>query len=368
MEETPSRGQVATIGTCAALVTLARLDHVLLVAPAIVLSALRVARAHTNTSNRVRRLLILGTCACGPVVLYMLLNRAWLGSYFPVSGNVKSTFPFLLLDKPAIAAQLVETAVEPPPLWLPRLWRLAQICVPALAALIYLWVMARRGALTLRDFGAPLALGVLVLAGYDFWFVPAILQGHWYFPVSLPAVTLLFVLAHAGSPGASRAGTSAAPVAPVVAAVALCVVVFLAVHRSPTYHEGFRAFHYEEAPKVRARFAKVSPRFFAIDDGNISFSTGFPAMASEGLMIDAAALPATRAGRLGDLAVERGYDHFTIFAYSDFREATDANGRPSPAFFLSRFGGKLADPSAYAVSLVYLADDRSFGVFKVRKR
>ncbi len=363
-EERPSRAALAKLGLVCSLVVLARLDHALFIAPLVAMVALRVLR--DPRPDRGPALFWLLFAAAGPVLAYVLANRIWFGAALPVSGALKSTFPMPYLDKPAYLWRVVADAGHPPTLWLPLTWRLMQILIPCLAAALYLALRRRRnvGART-RDLGVPIALGMLLLGAYDFFFVPLMHQGHWYFPVSVPAVTLLAILLVARREPESRRYSTPAE----LAVAALSLAIFFAVQHAPDYHAKFRDFYFREAPELKRRFAGRLPRLFSTDDGIVGFATGFPTMSATGLMIDAAAEQAALENRLGELALERGYDLFTGFGYLDFRGFVEPNSRKlSERWMSANLARHLRQPGAYQYALEYLSKDGSFGLLRVAPR
>jgi len=78
-------------------------------------------------------------------------------------------------------------------------------------------------------------------------------------------------------------------------------------------YEKFWAYRAEAADKIRSLGAGV--RLVSYDDGIIAYSLGIPAMAGLGFALDCQASNAKAAGRLFDLAYERGFRWFTSLVY-----------------------------------------------------
>jgi hypothetical protein len=364
LTERPSRAALAKLGLVCSLVVFARLDHGLFIAPLVAMVAWRVLR--DPQPDRGLALFCLLFAAGAPVLAYLLANRFWFGAALPVSGSLKTTFPIPFLDKPESLGTLVASAGHPPPLWLPRTWRLMQILLPCLVAALYLALRRwRDGGARARDLGVPISLGILLLGAYDFFFVHLLHQGHWYFPVSVPAVTLLAILLVARRGPVSR--RYAIPTELAVASLSLAI--FFVVQRTPDYHAKFRDFYFREAPELKRRFAGRLPRLFSTDDGIVGFATGFPTMSATALMIDAEAEQAALENRLGELALERGYDLFTGLGYIDFHGFVEPNSRQLSASWMSaNLARYLRQPGAYQYALEYLSKDGSFGLLRVTPR
>ena len=363
LERVASHSSLLRIGLVCALLVLARLDHALLILPLLMSLASRIWR--DQGAAPVRRIASLASAVALPVLAYLVASYLLTGSALPVSGALKSTFPYPSMINLRTLVEVVLHPEAPALAWYPRAWRLMQLLLPQLAAAAYLAWAARRARGGNPDLGVPLALGMLVLGAYDLAYVPLMQQGHWYFPVSIPGVTLLWLLwlgRRAPAPAqASRSWLMAAAVA-----LGSCLI-FLWTQRLDSYHAGFREFFERQAPELRAHYLGREPRLFSIDDGIVAFATGFPTMSGTGLMVDVAALSAAREGRLGDLAIARGYERFTGLGYVDYRKMLDPRtGLPSPRWIDASFGRKLSDPSKFRYSLVYVSKDREFALLRVQ--
>lgn len=292
-----TRTRAIVFGASWGALVLARLDHVLLALPVLVWLSWH--------HRRQWRLMFFVLLAFGLTLsFYLVPNRLWFGSFMPVSGSIKSSFPYVNHFNLARVWACV-THFKQQTYW--RLYRVEQIVIPMLVALVYLV-----GAAIVRPRGRvaqlliPLGAGVLLLGAYDLLYVELMLQGHWYQPVSVLYVSLvLFVMV-----GSIRRPT-------IVFALALCVSLagFFKLHRYVTAGQEFASFFYDVAPKVREHYAGRVPHLLENDDGIISFSTGFPAMAGMGLALDPEAAQAWMHANIVPLAVSRGFDHMTSWLY-----------------------------------------------------
>ena len=374
------RGRDAcAFGLALAAVVLSRLDHVLFVLPVL---------AGVATSSLAMRgwrgpvWLLVGAFSL-PVALYVVLNHHFYGTFVPVSGALKSGFPY-------VNDQNIDDVIR---FWsqpwrgtfLTRAYRHFAAEVPAMAALLYLAVVIQikpfHGAVLVRTrrwtgrqhvFLALSALGVLLLALYDVLFVRWIDQGHWYFPastlfVSLAVLSLAAPVERAIADWWARQGWGRRPVRTLLAiwltvGTGVVVVVFARFHRQLGYHSNYADFYFAEAPKVRDHYGSAMPKFVEGDDGIVAYSLGAPTM-STGMGLDPAGAAAFSRGDLLALALARGYDRLTSLVYS----RGDALGRePSPEQ-LRAWARQLApflDSNGYDFALDYLSADGHFAVVR----
>jgi len=316
----------AAYGALCSLLVLARLDHALLVAPLLAVYGLRALRLRTRESAH---------CALAawfsfgaPVAIYLLLNWLLVGAAMPTSGTAKSSFPHLG-NSGAHGLVQIRTAFETGTRYLGLVYREAQILVPCVVALLLIpWLLryrstgarlepsGRRTADAWDFFLVQVGFGVLILGAYNWFFVNIYHHGHWYFPVSCVFVSLaLFRLLLLPRFVARRAPP--ARWAGAVAIVAFCVFFFLRFHREPAYHENYADFCLEEASRLKHAYRGKEPKLLSIDDGVIAYCTGFPTMNGRGLALDLPATLAFKQGKLGHLAVARGYDRVVSLVYAN---------------------------------------------------
>lgn len=316
----------AGYGALCSLLVLARLDHALLVAPLLAVYGLRALRLRTRASAH---------CALAawfsfgaPVAMYLLLNWLWVGAALPTSGSAKSSFPHLG-NSGAHGLVQIQTAFETGTRYLGLVYREAQILVPCVVALLLIpWLLryrstgaplepgGRRTTDAWDSFLVQVGFGVLILGAYNWFFVNIYHQGHWYFPVSCVFVSLaLFRLLSLPrfvarwAPPARWAGA--------VAIVAFCVFFFLRFHREPAYHKNYADFCLEEASRLKQSYRGKEPKLLSIDDGVIAYCTGFPTINGRGLALDPPDTLAFKQGKLGPLAVARGYDRVVSLVYAN---------------------------------------------------
>jgi hypothetical protein len=163
-----------------------------------------------------------------------------------------------------------------------------------------------------RAFLLATSLGVLMLASYNFLFVPTYSQGHWYMPLGTLLVSLIALDASDQWLADVRPTRAAAAVG---VAMLIGVAFFIGLHRQPDYHARFSQFFFDEAPLVRARFADHPPKLVEFDDGIVSWATGFDATSGFGPGLDVEGARALTRGELFATAERRGFNHVTSLVY-----------------------------------------------------
>jgi hypothetical protein len=313
-----SRRAVAAAAVAAALLVLARLDTALIVASwiGVLLGAAWLRRDAAMARAAVAIAVVVATT----VGLYLLVNVLYAGRPMPVSGATKSSFPDPSLANLRDFADLLrgdhEFARE-------RLYRHWPMLLPALVALLWLATQLpglQRSAVTaapdaLARYRLALtgtAVGVLAMSAYDMLFVALSTQGSWYLSVSTVFVTLA-ALEALQAPARVRLPSAAVLAGAAVASVA----VFVTLSHPAGYHARFARFYLDEAPKIRAHHRDAPPRLLAWEDGIDAYALGFPSMSGTSLMLDGAAWDAWHDGRLLDMALRRGFDHFSSVSYLD---------------------------------------------------
>jgi hypothetical protein len=304
-----SRAIDVQLGVALSILLLSRLDHAALAVCLLGVYALR------EPCWRGPRLLALAAVA-GPfgftLAAYLGFNWLSAGSLLPVSGAVKSSFPESSIANLFYLDRIINL---PAAARFGELWRMVQMLLPAIAAVFALpWLVGLRWRERHDALTWPLivcSLFVLALTAYNFLFVNAWHQGHWYYPVSIVQMTLLALyLWEKGRPVAD--GWGAALVAGASAAAALLFFGF--VYHDPGYNTTYSRM-YEARDELKEHFAAAPPRMIEYDDGIVSFATGFPAMSGLGFAIDREAVPWVRNGRILWLAYERGFDHIVSLNY-----------------------------------------------------
>jgi hypothetical protein len=350
----------ALFGAAAAFMTLARLDHALLVLPVVLAFVLR------------RRwpsgLLALSAFAI-PLAVYLLINRLWIGVAFPMSGAMKSTFPYYdaynLRQIPEVWAHLDCWAL------VVTYWREAQLCFPMVFALLYLALtlkvsaLPRGAALQIRDSAAdvdrflvPAAVGVLLLGGYNFLFVPLIHQGHWYFPVS----TLFITLAVLAVFGRFRRAPKWLPPAVLATLFVVGIFVFVKYHRSEEFHARFARLYFEEGPRIRAHYRNRAFKILEFDDGIVAYSAGVPAMSGT-LMLDPEGLKAQSTQSFFKLAFRRGFDRVASFAYAPENLSRLTKARNGATEYVRKWAGSEID--GFDFTFDYVSKNKQFAIVRM---
>ena len=311
------RRRPGVFGSCLALLTLARLDQLFVAASIYTVIAWR-ERWWRNTASLRLGVILTGGFAL-PLLVYLVMNFFFFGTIVPVSGQLKSTFPWPTIQNARTAAHVVGSffGAPRPPIF--DYWRVFQLAVPGMAALLAPFLLRRDRAFLLAT-----SLGVLMLASYNFLFVETYGQGHWYMPLG----TLLVSLIALDLSDQWLADVRPTRVATIVGvAMLIGSAFFLRLHRHTDYHARFSQFFFDEAPLVRARFAGHPPKLLEFDDGIVSWATGFDAMSAWGPGLDAAGALALKRGHLFDVADERGFTHATSLVYFGGRGLSEASSR-----------------------------------------
>jgi hypothetical protein len=344
-------------GFVAALMTLARLDHGLLVLPVLLAFA-----ARRRMRARIAALLAFGL----PIGAYLLMNQIWVGAAFPLSGAMKSMFPYFSsenlrrltdLASPSNCDSLVVFY-----------WREAQLCVPMLFAVLYLAVTLRirpapqgitvdlRPSTTSVDrFMVPVAFGVLALGAYNFLFVYLLAQGHWYFPVSTAFITLFVV--------ALFQRRRPIPHWWIAVFMVLGVCIFVRYRRSAEFHARFARLYFDEGPRVRARYGAAGFKLLEFDDGIVSYSLDVPSMSGT-LMLDRESAVAKGSGNLFRCASRRGFDRIASFQYGPM-DLPQLLGQPGGAEETVRRNAAGDDISPFDFHFDYVSEDREFAIVRM---
>jgi hypothetical protein len=352
-----STGRAALFGAALAAATLSRLDHVFFSLAFLAILAPSLADAMVR-----RRFSIALLAFAAPIAVYLTLNHVLVGTAFPVSGSLKSTFPHPVNRNLEQTVQLLRG---------PRDFALAvrqtQMILPFLAATLFL-LTRLAGRLRGVSSAAPftrlldgLAIGTLLLASYGYWFVRPLHQWHWYYPVSTLFVGLLAACAiDRVLPATSRI---ARPLAVTIAVATICV--FVGTHRQLDYHRFYADFYFDEGPLLRAHYAGREPRIVEFDDGIVAFTTRFPAMSGLGLNLDPEAAAAYRTKSLLPVALGRGFDRITALVYA--RDlVTDRLGRGDPGALRDYAEVILRrDVKDYDVSLDYHSEQSRFAIVRL---
>lgn len=359
-----STRRAAFFGAALAAVTLSRLDHVFFSVAFLVILAPSLADATVR-----RRFAVALATFAAPIAVYLALNQVLVGTAFPVSGSLKSSFPHPVQRNVVQTMQLLRGPRD-----FDMAVRQVQILLPFLAAGFFLvtrWGGRLRGAASAQGSTGTaftrlldgLAIGTMLLAAYGYWFVPLVHQWHWYYPVSALFVGLLVARAiDRFVPSTSRIAR------PLAVAIAVATVfVFVKMHRQPDYHRLYADFYFDEGPALRAHYEGREPRIVEFDDGIVAFTTGFPTMSGLGLNLDPEAAAAYRAKKLLPLALGRGFDRITALVYSRWL-VTDRLGAGRPRALRAYAQAVLRhDVEGYDVSLDYFSERGGFAIVRMTR-
>jgi hypothetical protein len=317
---------------------------------------------------------------------YLVVNEFMFGSVVPVSGRLKSSWPTPTATNARALFGLVGWIfghARPQFFWI---WRALQSAIPTLIALLSplallevkasgdgAWIVSWAGPRPLLSQAlAATALGVLVLHGYNFFFVRIEHQGNWYYPVSILFVSMValqaaervrpWVREHLGI---ARVRSQRVEISLCGALALLGVAFHLRFDRVPGYHDAYASFYFEEAPRVRAAFAANPPRLLELDDGIVAYATGFQAMSATGSGLDLDAARAFEQGKLVPLALARRFDHVASLVYLDFAALGEEATPEALRTLMVRSSVNLREAAEHRLQLAYRAKRGRFGILKV---
>jgi hypothetical protein len=354
-----TRRHAIGLGLLLAMVTLARLDHVL-IAGAIIAPALwrRDPAERRNGWTAAAAFAV-------PIGAYALANWIGFGSPMPVSGGLKSSFPHV---STANLGRLWMCLRHPVSQSYYRMSRIEQIVIPMAVALVYLgWAIRARATLgPLARMLAATAVGLWLLGLYDLLYVDLALHGHWYLPVSTLFVSLA-ALVWLGRWGAlrrlERSWVSAG--AGVALAATLALLGFVKLHRYVYVMRSYADFYFDKVPLIRQHYGADVPHLLENDDGIVSFATGFPAMAGMGLALDPEGARAWLAGEIIPLAVTRGFNYVTSMAYWNAYSLDLGSPEAQVSAFLQSHL-YVPGPERFTFKVDYV--DREFAILRVDRR
>jgi hypothetical protein len=154
-------------------------------------------------------------------------------------------------------------------------------------------------------------------------------MGHWYTPVSVCFVSLVFLIPVQRSREISN---PAVAIWRPALLIILVLAIFFYVHRRSEYHWLFADFYFNEAPAVRDFYSNRGepPLVIEVDDGLIAFATRFPMISGTGLMLDVEAADALRQNRFAALALARGYHRAASLVYMTPKGVRQGPGNLNP--------------------------------------
>jgi hypothetical protein len=330
--------RLAALSLVLTLLTLSRLDDVFLFVPFVLYLTL-AAPSLRQGAGRALALVALPSVVIGA---YLLFNLGYAGAALPLSGAEKAQGPIggLLRNAYAVLTVLVPLADirgAGPVIWGSEAWRVLQMVLPALAALLWMalrpprqWAPPHDASEHQRTILFLLAGYVVLKAAYNFVFVGIWHQGHWYYPVSIMTFNLLAAAGLAEGttrmiPDRLRFRIGARALAlPLRSTAPLACVVFLAISAATfasikARHDNHRPnfLFWTEREAIQKALDERCPAcgILSFDDGIVAYSLASPTMNGLGLQLDKEAVEAKRSGRLLDIARARGFRLLTSLNY-----------------------------------------------------
>ncbi len=346
----------AILGFIASLLVLSRLDHIFIAGGLLLYFCVQIITAKTKFS--IQQLLIFAGCLLIPIIIYMLINYSYANTFMPVSASAKSTFPIPTIENFFYLIFVLRYPFSDHR-WLDNFYRITQIIIPSLVAIVAIqrWLTQTSSKVQyldkIDDFLAMTGVGVLGLAFYNFFFVRFYGPGHWYFPVSILYVTLVFI----NMVDKNSKGTMIHTWKLVLYSL-ICLLVFVIMHRRVGYHDNYIRFYFDEAKQIQTYYQNNPPQILEYDDGIIAFSLGYPTMSGFGFALDQEAFVEAQNDKLVDIAFERGFDRITSLSYKNFSQ-TNAED-PEMVWFLP--------VDRYKFTVEYASPDHFFGIIQINKK
>ena len=309
-----SKHQVILTGLVLSNLFLSRLDHIFIV---LTVEATLLVRTvvERKWKDGFSAIFLIGLITAAVLGLYMTANQVYSGSWLPVSGAIKSTFPSPIAGQWKLNEIKQVLGQINTPDFGPGIWRYTQLVLPMAFALVififYSGQIFRRKIDDLGWFWWMSATSALFIGFYNFLFVPTLDQGHWYFPVSILFVAIFTVYMLERLLPQRFSYTAS------LILVGLVSLFFLFVYHDPTYNQRYVWF-YDEAEYIRAYYDGSMPELIEYDDGIIAYTTGFQTLAGFGFCLDKEAFQALQENRLLDLAFNRGYRYIASYYYFGF--------------------------------------------------
>ncbi|HRI65876.1 MAG TPA: hypothetical protein PK156_16630 [Polyangium sp.] len=334
-----------------------------------------------------------------PLVAYLLLNHFLIGSALPISGRMKSTFPFINFENMDVARRWFNDAIRLRVYRLDDHWRVLQIWIPiffaVLAPLVVFRLRLRRNRMIItwpkeapRRGGLLLmtSFGIVALGLYDFLFVLVYGVGHWYFPISTLFVSLLALhgaerlrlawiarwMQKEETPRRARLRRITRLAIPVML-VATIAALFPVFHRMPNYHLKYAQFALDDGPAFRQFAQENDVKILDCDDGIVAWVANVPAMSATGLGLDPEAAQArtttTSNSNLMQLAMKRGYFYAATLVYVDMSRLKSGSSRELLTW-MSTTGAflQLGHLNEYTWRLAYLTPKRDFAVLQAKAK
>lgn len=335
---TPIRGHLGQILLCSvllALITLSRLDDIFLVA-SFLIGAIGV----TPAKDRPSKSLALIAVPVITVAVYMLFNKAYAGSFLPVSGIAKGGLSIKgnIFHAMSLVAPVSSMVSNSWGWWTELAWRSILMNLPGLVGIGFI-LMRRREVSNLinaffsksqldidgrfysiNDLALMLSLAVYVvmkwlynLANVGLWH-----QGHWYYPVSIFSANILIAYLVSCYMPSFRPTKGGAMLA-IAALISFNLYLSYSMDANKASLEYNRHYYslWSNKDSLTLSIKKIdsNARLVEYDDGIISYSLDVPTMSGLGFALDKEALQAKKEGKLLDLARQRGFEYVTSLNY-----------------------------------------------------
>ncbi len=281
----------------------------------------------------VQRALILGFGASCLILPYFIFNKHSAGVWLPLSGVLKTGFSLFanlefvfltLLPGYLLGAPLDGRLDFPIANWKISIWRTSQMIFPVLAALLFLAV--RAGRRHWREFFSEPTLWIdcilvyVILKGmYHLSATYTILQGEWYYAVSILSVNFI-ALTLIANPFTALIRSNPA-VRALVGSLAMFVLLGVGAHyahfaeHSDKWLKYYRFWsdrnHIQTVLKEKDRDIRIAE----LDDGIIGYSLGIPTINA----MNAISLTAYRAreqGEFFDYCLSRNFNTIASLSYN----------------------------------------------------
>lgn len=352
-----------TTGLTLSLIILSRLDHIFLVIAFFVFMIIQWI-VKRGSAKLFSTLVLAGIIPAIIVGSYIFANVITTGMTLPVSGSIKTTFPDIAAGTAKFKELVTVLSNYKQPDFGASLWRYSQILLPAFFSIAVVIKLLFRKIFTqgtsLDQFWLVTGGMVILLSTYNFLFVPTLDQGHWYYPISILFMTLVFVNWLPDNAKNRVRGMSLAVL------MTISLLFYYGVYHNASRNQRFADFYNHQS--VVQTYYEVPPKIIEYDDGIISYATGFPALSGFGFVLDKEAAEALKLGQLLDLAYDRGYRHIASYYYfgSKFnRYATPQEIKQQfsdMAFFIGQYSLE-----EYSFRLDYLSPEGNFVIIEFEK-
>ena len=351
------------------LTVLARLDDIFFLLPFLVLVWMQFGAKNRKWSI---------ACITVPLTMvsaYVLYNRITLGIFLPSSGTTKAGFPLGInfattlhivvprsWDSPADASHTHLLFGE-------VFFRVFQLVAPLLVCSLFL--VLRRDAPRIVQ---ALCVGVVLKGLYNFVFVHFFHQGGWYFAASIFTANLVIAL-EANRRLNLRTTAILAPMTVRTQAqwIAACILftsflsnIFIntAAKNGGVLPESLVQGRQRLQGMVRQAGGNS---FIELDDGELAFVTGMPALSGFGLALDPEASAAWRNGHFLELALQRNTSLvFTASGYDRAMQGAliELNNGEHPALW----GMKAAETDHLTFKLVAVDAETGAALYRIVRR